>query len=49
MPTLLSHTHYQAPQANAETKACQRVRLSNRTDGKINNGHDLACGVILKG
>ena len=32
-----SHTHCQAPQANAKTKACQRVCLSNRTDGKINN------------
>jgi hypothetical protein len=37
MPALLSHTHCQAPQANAKTKACQRVCLSNRTDGKINN------------
>ena len=37
MPALLSHTHCQAPQANAKTKACQRVRLSNHTDGKINN------------
>ena len=37
MPALLSHTHCQAPQANAKTKACQRVCLSNCTDGKINN------------
>jgi hypothetical protein len=37
MPALLSHTHCQAPQANAKSKACQRVCLSNRTDGKINN------------
>jgi hypothetical protein len=37
MPALLSHTHCQAPQANAKTKACQRVWLANRTDGKINN------------
>jgi len=37
MPALLGHTHCQASLANAKTKACQRVRLSNRTDGKINN------------
>lgn len=37
MPALLSHTHCQAPQANAKTNACQRVCLSNRTDGKTNN------------
>jgi len=37
MPTLLSHTHCQAPQANAKAKACQRVCLPNCTDGKINN------------
>jgi hypothetical protein len=30
-PTLYSHTHCQAAQANAETKAWQRVCLSNRT------------------
>ena len=31
MPTLHSHTHCQATQANATTKAWQRVCLSNRT------------------
>ena len=31
MPTLHSHTHCQAPQANTPTKACQRVCLSERT------------------
>ena len=30
-PTLHSHTHCQAPQAHAKTKAWQRVCLSNRT------------------
>jgi hypothetical protein len=32
MPTLRSHTHLQAAQANAQTKACKRVCLPNRTD-----------------
>ncbi len=31
MPTLDSHTHCQAAQAHAQTKAWQRVCLSNRT------------------
>lgn len=31
MPTLHSHTHCQAPRANAKAKACQRVCLSERT------------------
>lgn len=31
MPTLHSHTHCQAAQANAQTQAWQRVCLSNRT------------------
>jgi hypothetical protein len=31
MPTLHSHTHYQAAQTNASTQAWQRVCLSNRT------------------
>ena len=31
MPTLHSHTHCQAAQANASTQAWQRVCLSNRT------------------
>jgi hypothetical protein len=30
-PTLHSHTHFQATQATAQTKAWQRVCLSNRT------------------
>jgi hypothetical protein len=29
MPTLHSHTHWQAPQANTQSKACQRVCLSD--------------------
>lgn len=28
MPTLHSHTHWQAPQADTQAKACQRVCLS---------------------
>jgi len=32
MPTLRSHTHPQAAQANAPTKAYKRVWLPNRTD-----------------
>jgi hypothetical protein len=32
MPTLRSHTHLQATQANEQTKACKRVCLPNRTD-----------------
>ena len=32
MPTLRSHTHLQATQANAQTKACKRVCLPNRKD-----------------
>jgi hypothetical protein len=31
MPTLRSHTHLQATQANARTKACKRVCLPSRT------------------
>ena len=31
MPTLRSQTHLQATQANAQTKACKRVCLPNRT------------------
>jgi hypothetical protein len=48
MPALLSHTHCQAPQANAITKACQRVCLSNRTGGKINN-EGTTRGIANKG
>ncbi|WP_312195268.1 hypothetical protein [Epilithonimonas vandammei] len=32
MPTLRCHTHLQATQANAQSKACKRVCLPNRTD-----------------
>jgi hypothetical protein len=31
MPTLRSHTHLQAAQAETQTKACKRVCLPNRT------------------
>jgi hypothetical protein len=31
MPTLRSHTHLQATQADTQTKACKRVCLPNRT------------------
>jgi hypothetical protein len=38
MPTLRSHTHLQATQANAQTKACKRVCLPNRTaDRQLND------------
>lgn len=36
-PVLYSHTHLQAAQIHAVTKACKRVCLSLRTDGKENN------------
>ena len=54
MPTLHSHTHCQAPQANAETKAWQRVCLSPRTpdrqtdgrkEGRTGNMRLASCGV----
>jgi hypothetical protein len=32
MPTLNSHTHCQVAQANAKSKACQRVCLSQSTE-----------------
>ena len=35
MPTLHSHTHWQAPQADTQTKACQRVCLSNAEKKKL--------------
>jgi len=40
MPTLNSHTHCQAAQANAQTKAWQRVCLSNRTTKTTDNPTD---------
>jgi phage-related protein len=35
MPTLHSHTHWQAPQANTQFKACQRVCLSDPEKKKL--------------
>jgi len=34
MPTLRSHTHLQATQANAQSKACKRVCLPSRTNDR---------------
>lgn len=39
MPTLRSHTHLQATQATAQTKACKRVCLTNLT-GTVQTGQD---------
>ena len=38
MPTLRSHTHLQAAQANTQAKACKRVCLPNRTDRQESTG-----------
>jgi hypothetical protein len=35
MPTFHSHTHWQAPQADTQSKACQRVCLSNAEKKKL--------------
>jgi len=35
MPTLHSHTHWQAPQADTQSKACQRVCLSHAERKKL--------------
>jgi hypothetical protein len=35
MSTLHSHTHWQAPQADTQAKACQRVCLSNAEKKKL--------------
>lgn len=35
MPTLHSHTHWQAPQADTQAKACQRVCPSNAEKKKL--------------
>ena len=35
MATLHSHTHWQAPQADTQTKACKRVCLSNAEKKKL--------------
>ena len=42
--TLRSHTHWQAAQANALTKACQRVCLPNRTTDRQKNEQKEALG-----
>jgi len=34
MPTLRSHTHLQATQADTQTKACKRLCLPNRTNDR---------------
>jgi len=39
MPTLRSHTHLQATQADTQTKACKRVYMPNRT-GVLQTRHD---------
>jgi len=43
-PTLCSHTHWQAAQANAMTKACQRVCLPNRTTDRKTDEEKKALG-----
>jgi hypothetical protein len=35
MPILRSHTHLQATQSQAQTKACKRVCLPNRTADRL--------------
>lgn len=35
MPTLHSHSHWQAPKADTQTKACQRVCLSDPEKKKL--------------
>ena len=35
MPTLHSHTHWQAPQADTQAQACQRVCLSHAEKKKL--------------
>lgn len=43
--TLCNHTHWQAAQANALTKACQRVCLPNRTIDRKTDEKKEALGV----
>ncbi|MDZ4147208.1 MAG: hypothetical protein U1C58_02900 [Flavobacteriaceae bacterium] len=43
-PTLSSHTHWQAAQANALSKACQRVCLPNRTTDRQTDEEKEALG-----
>jgi hypothetical protein len=38
MPTLRSHTHLQATQANTQSKACKRVCLPSRTTDREADG-----------
>jgi hypothetical protein len=38
MPTLHSYTHWQAPQSDMQTKACQRVCLSHYEKKKLKIG-----------
>ena len=54
MPTLRSHTHLQATQSQAQTKACKRVCLPNRTadrptgdreEQRRHNSRLASCGV----
>jgi len=40
MPSLRSHTHLQAAQADTQAKACKRVCLPNRTDETTDNQAD---------
>ena len=46
MPTLRSHTHLQAAQANAQTKACKRVCLPNRTTTRQTEGQLVTGGIF---
>jgi hypothetical protein len=49
MPALLSHTHWQATQANAKNQSLsKRVWLSNRTDGRINK-EGATHGIVHEG
>jgi len=40
MPTLRSHTHLQATQADTQAKACKRVCLFPRTDRKARSKNE---------
>ena len=46
MPTLNSHTHCQAAQAQAQTKAWQRVCLNQRTDEKKARAYNRVDGSV---
>jgi len=43
-PTLHSHTHLQAAQVTAQTKACKRVCLSNRTTDRQSDDRNNRVG-----